>query len=56
MRQPHQVGVVARRIDHDEVVGVLGLVDCRREAAEFRRLVLVDANAFRPCDAEMVRP
>jgi hypothetical protein len=46
MRKPHQVGVVAGRIDHDEIVAVLDLVDRGREASELGGFILVDANAL----------
>ena len=47
MREPHQVGVGARRIDHDEVVDVLDRVDRLGEAGELGRLVLVEPRACR---------
>ena len=51
MREPHQVGVVAGRIDHDEVAGVLDFVDRGREVGELGRLVLVDPRAVAARDA-----
>ena len=48
MREPHQVGVVAGRIDDDEVVGLLDRADRLGEAAELRCLVLVDPQTVEP--------
>ena len=55
MGEPHQIGVIAGRIDHHEVVTVLDLVDRRREAGEFGRFVLVDADTVGARDAVVVR-
>ncbi len=54
MREPHQIAVARRRIDHDEVVAVLDRHDRGGEAGEFRRFVLVDAARIRPVDDVMI--
>ena len=55
MREPHQIGVGAGRIDHNHVVGVLDRGDGAREAVKLRRLVGVDRGALGAADAIMRR-
>ena len=47
MRQPHQVAVIAGRIDHDEVVAVLERRNGLGESIEFRALVVVEPASLR---------
>jgi hypothetical protein len=55
VRETHQVGVVPRRVHHDEIMGVLDRVDRARETAELGGLVLVDPDAFRARDRVVLR-
>ena len=55
VREPHQIGVVAGRIDDHDIVAVLDGADRAREAGEFLRLVGLDRIAFGARDAIMRR-
>ena len=55
MREPHQIAVVARRIDDDEIVGVFDRVDRGGEIVELRRFVVRDQRAVAARDAVMRR-
>ena len=55
VRQPHQIAVVAGRIDDDEIMGVLDRVDGGGEVVELGRLVVGDERAIRARDAIMRR-
>ena len=55
MRQPHQVAVDARRIDHNEVVTVLDRGYRFGESGKLRRFILIGADALRARHAKMRR-
>ena len=55
MGEPHQIGVVAGRIDHHHVVAVLERADRLREVGEFLRLVGFQRIALGPLHAVMRR-
>ena len=55
VREPHQIRVVAGRIDHNKVASVLDFVDRGREVCELDCLVLVDPCALAACDCVMLR-
>ena len=45
MREPHEIAVVTRRIDNDEIMGVFDRVDRGGEIVELRRFVVRDQRA-----------
>ena len=53
MREPHEVGIGARRIDDHEIMGALDRAHRLGEGAEFLRFDLVKAQAATACDAIM---
>ena len=53
MRQPHQVGVRTRRIDDDEIVGLLDRAHRLGESGEFLLLDFVEPHAEAARDAKM---
>src|SRR6185437_1306821 len=53
--EPHQVGVVAGRVDDDDVVVVLDRGDRPREAGELARLIGVDGAGLASLHADMGR-
>ena len=55
MGQPHQVGIIAGRIDDDEIVGLLDRADGFGKGREFLGLDLVEAHAEAAGDAIMRR-
>ena len=55
MREPHRIAVVAGRIDHNEIKGVLDRTDGIRELLEFRILVVGDLHGLPELDAAMHR-
>src|SRR5664279_5722344 len=55
MGEPHQISVVAGRIDHHHVVAVLERTDSLREVGEFLRLVGFQRIALGPLHAVMRR-
>ena len=55
MRQPHQIAVVAGRIDHDEIESTLNRADGIRKLLEFRVFVVGDLHGLAELDAAMHR-
>ena len=55
MREPHQVAVGARRIDHDEIEGALDRADGVHELLELGLLVVGDLHGLAELDAAMHR-
>jgi hypothetical protein len=55
MRQPHQIAVRSRRIDHDEIEGALDCAHRVHELLEFGRLIVGDLHGLAKLDAAMHR-
>ena len=55
MGEPHQVGIAARRVDDDEIVGLLDRADRFGKGGEFLRLDFVEPHAETASDAVMRR-
>ena len=55
MGEPHQIGIIARRIDHDDVMVMLDAADGGGEIREFLRFVGFDRITFAARHAKMRR-
>jgi hypothetical protein len=55
MGEPHQIAVMRRRIDHDEVMAILCSGDRSLKIGAFGGLVFRHHGTFDACDAEMRR-